>query len=257
MIELRELEDMTELTWVEQVQEEVWNATGRSVVPRELLRAMQASGALVAGAFDGTAMVGFIFAYPTMDSTRQHSHKLGVLPAYRGLGISEKLKWFQRDWCLERDITQVVWTFDPLRTINAHLNIAKLGAVSNVYLPNYYGPMEGVNTGTPSDRLEAEWDLRSPRVEERHKSAHQAVRSPNEPKLDPLVLHDQDEAFIPVPALWLSIPQDWEELLGTQPSLALTWREYSRRFFELLFARGYQIREFSRDENAYLLQKIS
>jgi predicted GNAT superfamily acetyltransferase len=58
------------------------------------------------------------------------------------------------------------WTFDPLEIKNAYLNIERLGAIARRYHVNQYGitssPLQG---GLPSDRLVAEWWLKSKRVE--------------------------------------------------------------------------------------------
>jgi predicted GNAT superfamily acetyltransferase len=60
----------------------------------------------------------------------------------------------------------IEWTYDPLEIKNAYLNIEKLGAISRRYNINQYGitssPLQG---GLPSDRLIAEWWLKSKRVE--------------------------------------------------------------------------------------------
>ena len=60
----------------------------------------------------------------------------------------------------------IEWTFDPLEIKNAYLNIERLGAIARRYHVNQYGitssPLQG---GLPSDRLVAEWWLKSNRVE--------------------------------------------------------------------------------------------
>jgi predicted GNAT superfamily acetyltransferase len=57
------------------------------------------------------------------------------------------------------------WTFDPLEIKNAHLNLVRLGAIARRYSVNHYGesssPLQG---GLPTDRLVAEWWLKSKRV---------------------------------------------------------------------------------------------
>ena len=57
------------------------------------------------------------------------------------------------------------WTFDPLEIKNAYLNITKLGAIARRYNINQYGitssPLQGF---LPTDRLVAEWWLKSKRV---------------------------------------------------------------------------------------------
>jgi len=57
------------------------------------------------------------------------------------------------------------WTFDPLEIKNAHLNIVRLGAIARRYIHNFYGPSTSpLQGGLPTDRLVAEWWLRSDRV---------------------------------------------------------------------------------------------
>src|SRR5262249_15057286 len=65
-----------------------------------------------------------------------------------------------------RGLELIEWTFDPLEIKNAHLNIERLGAIARRYTINQYGnsssPLQG---GLPTDRLIAEWWLKSKRVE--------------------------------------------------------------------------------------------
>jgi predicted GNAT superfamily acetyltransferase len=94
-----------------------------------------------------------------------HSHMLAVLPQYRNLGVGRRLKLAQRDDALSRGIDLMEWTFDPLEIRNAHLNIARLGAIVRRYQPDFYGPSSSpLQGGLPTDRLYAEWWLRSDRV---------------------------------------------------------------------------------------------
>jgi predicted GNAT superfamily acetyltransferase len=91
---------------------------------------------------------------------------LAVLPEYRNAGLGRRLKLAQRDDAIARGIERMEWTYDPLETKNAYLNIAKLGAISRRYEANFYGPSTSVlQGGLPTDRLYAEWWLRSERVE--------------------------------------------------------------------------------------------
>jgi len=88
-----------------------------------------------------------------------------VSDAHRDLGIGRQLKLFQRADALARGISLIEWTFDPLVTKNAYFNFMRLGAIARRYVPNAYGittsPLHGA---LPTDRLVAEWHLRSPRV---------------------------------------------------------------------------------------------
>jgi predicted GNAT superfamily acetyltransferase len=91
---------------------------------------------------------------------------LAVLPEYRNAGLGRRLKLFQRDEAMARGFELIEWTFDPLEIKNAYLNIERLGAIARRYHVNQYGitssPLQG---GLPTDRLLAEWWLKSKRVE--------------------------------------------------------------------------------------------
>jgi len=78
---------------------------------------------------------------------------LAVLPEYRNAGLGRRLKLAQRDDALERGIDRMEWTFDPLEIKNAHLNIARLGAIARRYMRNIYGPSTSpLQGGLPTDR---------------------------------------------------------------------------------------------------------
>ena len=85
---------------------------------------------------------------------------------HRNGGLGRRLKLMQREDALARGIELIEWTFDPLEIKNAYLNLEKLGAIARRYNINQYGitssPLQG---GLPSDRLIAEWWLKSKRVE--------------------------------------------------------------------------------------------
>jgi predicted GNAT superfamily acetyltransferase len=91
---------------------------------------------------------------------------LAVQNAYRNAGLGRQIKLFQRKDALARGFELMEWTFDPLEIKNAYLNIERLGAIARRYHVNQYGitssPLQG---GLPSDRLVAEWWLKSKRVE--------------------------------------------------------------------------------------------
>ncbi|MBH9788269.1 GNAT family N-acetyltransferase, partial [Clostridioides difficile] len=74
----------------------------------------------------------------------------------------EKLKYEQRAIAIERGYDLMVWTFDPLETRNAYLNLSKLKGICYTYIENCYGEMQdGFNKGLPSDRFEVSWHLTS------------------------------------------------------------------------------------------------
>ena len=182
----RDLSGMAEFRAAEALQREVWGE-GDLPDPADLMMVIQAEGGLVGGAFVGGRLMGYVFGFPTREPQVQHSHRLAVLPAARGLGLGVRLKLFQRDWCLTRGISHVRWTFDPLRAVNAGLNLHRLGVQTNTYLEDYYGEMGGINQGIASDRLLVDWDLASPTVE-RLARGQGRLPQPTEPL--PVVLPD-------------------------------------------------------------------
>lgn len=219
---LRELDGVAELKQAEAFQRTVWGKDDPAD-NSDLMLAIQHEGGLVAGAFVAGRMLGFLFGFPTSDPKVQHSHRLAVHPDSRGLGLGARLKWYQRDWCLARGITSVRWTFDPLRRINANLNIARLGATAQVYLPDYYGQMEGINAGVASDRIIADWALAAPQ-----------------------------EAAADV-AQQIVIPQDFGALLADDLELAIAERLRVRAEMTAAFAQGLRITGFDAQTCAYRL----
>lgn len=235
-VEIRDLQGMAEFAQAEQVQRDVWGA-GDAPDPADLMMVVQHEGGFVAGAFADGRLLGYAFGFPTRDPLVQHSHRLAVRAEARGLKLGLRLKWYQHDWCAARGIALVRWTYDPLRLANATLNIAALGAEVSTYLPDYYGEMAGINAGTASDRLMADWHVGSPRVQACR--AGQAVLTP-----------DQIAQARRVPIL-----PGFETLLDTAPAAAQTARLQMRAALTTAFAEGFVIRGLDRDSGEYLLLK--
>ena len=185
MIVIRECEGHDELEACVQLQVETWGYDQTDVIPRKAFLVMQKIGGQVLGAFDtslpGTSphgepnsLVGFAMSLPGVKPQDKngapprpylHSHMLAVREAYRNHGLGAQLKLEQRREALARGIRLMEWTFDPLEIKNAHLNIARLGAISRRYKADFYGPSSSpLQGGLPTDRLYAEWWLKSPRV---------------------------------------------------------------------------------------------
>jgi predicted GNAT superfamily acetyltransferase len=150
------------------LQKEVWNFTDAELVPLRMFVVADKVGGQVMGAFLGNEMVGFALSVPGTRTGHVylHSHMLAVRKDYRNAGLGRRLKLMQREDALARGIELIEWTFDPLEIKNAYLNIERLGAIARRYNINQYGitssPLQG---GLPSDRLIAEWWLKSKRVE--------------------------------------------------------------------------------------------
>jgi len=167
-IVIRRCQGLEELRTCVSLQKEIWNFTDAELVPLRMFVVADKVGGQVMGAFDGNEMVGFALSVPGTRSGHLylHSHMLAVRKEYRNGGLGRRMKMLQREDALSRGIELIEWTFDPLEIKNAYLNIEKLGAIVRRYNINQYGitssPLQG---GLPSDRLIAEWWLKSKRVE--------------------------------------------------------------------------------------------
>jgi len=230
-IELRRCRDIDEFRACVALQKEVWNFTDAELVPLRMFVVADKVGGQVMGAFDGTVMVGFALSVPGTRSGHVylHSHMLAVRKDHRNGGLGRRLKLMQREDALARGIELIEWTFDPLEIKNAYLNIEKLGAISRRYNINQYGitssPLQG---GLPSDRLIAEWWLKSKRVE------NLLQRGKNSPF--------QSEAQIAVPAAIY----DWKAAAETRTK-ARQVQEANREDFLRLFGEGFAVLGYERD----------
>jgi predicted GNAT superfamily acetyltransferase len=168
-IEIRKCAGLQEFRRCVEIQKEVWSFSDAELVPLRLFVVADKVGGQVVGAFDGGAMVGFTLAVPGLRHGHPyfHSHMAGVLDGYRDAGIGRRMKLFQRDDAIARGIDLVEWTFDPLEIKNSFFNVERLGAIARRYTINQYGQTSSaLHGGLPTDRLIAEWWLRSRRVQE-------------------------------------------------------------------------------------------
>jgi predicted GNAT superfamily acetyltransferase len=159
----------------------------------------------------------------------------------------------------------ITWTFDPLLSQNAYLNLTRLGGVCCTYKRNLYGSMrDGLNANLPSDRFQVDWWVNSQRVQRRLSrrarppldlahfqaagiqiinpaTAGQAASAPS-PAAHPIPVHRDGEPAEDL--LLLEIPPDFMALKASNPELALEWRLHTRALFEDLFSRGYWATDF-------------
>lgn len=162
-MEIRELHTHDELRAVERLQKEIWQCSDLDVVPAVEMIATGHVGGLLLGAFDGTELVAFAYAFPGFEGEHRilHSDMVGVRETHRDHGLGRALKFAQRDAALARGIERITWTFDPLQARNAYLNFEKLGVVADRYLPDFYGETSSPLISGGSDRLWVTWHLRA------------------------------------------------------------------------------------------------
>jgi predicted GNAT superfamily acetyltransferase len=271
---LRILEKPEELTEVEQLQRLVWTGSELEIVPVHMLLASCHSGGLIIGAYPDTApsaeaseLAGFVFGFPGIYETpdgprlKHYSHMLGVHPDYRNQGLGFRLKRAQWQMVRRQGIDRINWTYDPLLSPNAQLNIARLGAVCNTYLENFYGEMhDDLNSGLDTDRFEVDWWVNTRRVEHRlsrearaglslehYLSAEVSILNPARFSAGQFPLPGEvslPESENPVPLVLFEIPANFGALRQVDPKLAQAWRLHTRPLFQTLFAQGYLVTDF-------------
>ena len=267
---IRDLETIEDLRKVEQVEQEVWGLLDRDVTPMTLLIACKEAGSILVGAFDGNALVGFAFGFPSIERGHLgiHSHMLAVLPQYRDLDLGYKLKLAQRDRALAKGIDVMSWTFDPLQSRNAHFNFAKLGVLSDVYKVDFYGrASSSVLHRNGTDRLWLTWAMASPRVEQRVKADQKESRQwpPNTVRAVMAELGGRPargslSAAIAAKTTSIAIPNDIIELESRDPAVAWEWRLATRWAFTELSKAGFVVTDYYRatsdgaQTGAYLLE---
>jgi predicted GNAT superfamily acetyltransferase len=246
-IVVREVQNLSEMMGVEQLQKEVWGVEDREILPALAMIPMREVGAVLLGAFEGVELIGFSFAFPGFENGQPilHSDMLAVKPAYRSLGLGLQLKLAQRTHALEKGIDTITWTFDPLQALNANLNFAKLGVVSDRYLVNYYGETTSFLHSTGTDRLWVTWKLNSKWVTDRinGQTAEFDESIPNILKvgdtLEPIALDLRDSH-----SLSIDVPIDFNSIVKDNRDLAISWREAARKAFRNALADGFIVQDF-------------
>ncbi len=213
------------------LQKEVWGFTDIELVPLRLFVVAEKIGGQVMGAFEGKDLVGFAFAVPGFRNGHAflYSHMLAVRKDHRNSGLGRRLKLFQREDAIARGFELMEWTFDPLEIKNAYLNIEKLGAITRRYNVNQYGitssPLQG---GLPTDRLVAEWWLKSRRVET-------VLATGKRPDIEP-------KRSISVPAQIY----EWKASPATKDQ-AQRLQDQNRPLFQEAFSQGLAVLGYERD----------
>jgi predicted GNAT superfamily acetyltransferase len=166
-ITIRKCTGIDEFKACVELQKEVWKFADADLVPLRMFVVAEKVGGQIIGAFEGSSLVGYVFSVPGLRAGQAylHSHMLAVRESHRDCGLGRRLKLAQREEAVQRGFDLIEWTFDPLEIKNAWLNIVRLGAIARRYYVNHYGYTSSVlHRGLPTDRLVAEWWLKSGRV---------------------------------------------------------------------------------------------
>jgi len=236
----------------EGIQRLVWGSVG---VSGELLSVTQKYGGAILGSIVNGRVVGFIYAF----LARRHgklihwSHLMAVEPKYRDLGLGFRMKQTHRKLALAAGVTSICWTYDPLQSRNAALNIGRLGARAEDYLPNCYGRFASdIERGLESDRFVVNWRIRTRAVDRRMQGYRPALgtilQAPriNETRLNGSGFPENSHISLDLrePALLVEIPARTDLMRAQALSLARRWRRETRKIFLNYFELGYRARDF-------------
>jgi len=257
-INIRPLASLAEMQAAEKLQQEVWGIGDLETVHALEMMAVQHAGGTVIGAFAEAELIGFVYGFVGFEDGQGtiHSHLAAVRSEWRSRNVGYRLKLAQREAALSRGISQITWTYDPLQSLNAHFNFAKLGVTTNKYKVNFYGAeMTILVPGIGTDRFWVNWSLDSERVRRKIAGAS-ALPDPAE-ELAAEKLVELTAGNVPrlneganlsgaaaAPALLVDIPADIAAVQRASTELAKAWRETTRQAFTEAFAAGYRAVEF-------------
>lgn len=240
---IRQCESIEEFADCVVLQRVVWGYRDNEIYPLRMFVNISRIGGHVLGAFTpkGT-MVGFVVSTPAWRKDQRffHSLLLGVLPEHENQGVGRMLKLAQRKAALRAGIDYVEWTFDPLRAKNAYFNVVRLGALAQRYCVDYYGPVRSrLQRRMPSDRLIAEWWLKSARVK-------RALAGKN-----PRTVRN-------IAAAKVAIPLNLDSLFVRRSARARELQSYVRARLQDCFSRKLAVTGFERSETEarYVLDRL-
>ncbi|WP_060678308.1 GNAT family N-acetyltransferase [Virgibacillus halodenitrificans] len=252
-LEIRQLTTMSELYEMQKVEAAVWQM---DPIPVHQTFTALHHGGVVLGAFEEGQMVGFLYSFAGFDGKASYlcSHMMGMLPGYRMNGLGEALKFKQAKIARTLGYDMITWTYDPLESRNAYVNLHKLGAVGAIYHPNHYGDMDDeLNRGLPTDRFQIQWEL------DEKKSVQPATWDIELVLLDggrhgePIIKkHLETGDVIDSSTYFVAIPADFQTMKQADFTLAKSWRQETGKVFKKLFDHGFQARDLLRTkEEAY------
>lgn len=256
VVDLDEPDDLAEASGL---LDRIWGrgADQGPMLAVEALIALAHAGGQVSGAVDDAGLVGATVAFVGIapdGSVHLHSHVTGVAPDRSGRGVGRALKLHQRAWCLQRGITTVRWTFDPLVRRNAVFNLVTLGARVLAYERDVYGSMSDArNAGMPTDRLVASWELTGPRTRQAvsGRSAEPDVAAVRRSGAEVVVDADDDDAPVvhpsTAPRRLVRVPDDIEALRARHPEVARRWSEAAREQLGAAMDAGMRVTGMTRD----------
>ena len=239
------------------LQRAVWGLADLEITSAiQLIATTHAGGLLhLAETGDGT-VVGFAYAFAALRGGTPHLHSdmLAVLPEYQQRGLGLRLKWAQREEALAGGVSLITWTFDPMQSRNANLNLRRLGAEATEFLEDFYGvTTASLHHGLPTDRLLVRWDLAAPRVKALSAQGEPArtVAAPALPRVNDVKwqagwpISSEPRLDLEEREVLLEIAPEWDILCRAAPRVADGWQSRVRQAFQAYMARGYVAADFA------------
>jgi predicted GNAT superfamily acetyltransferase len=249
--EIRLLEKHEEFKKCETAQRSIW---GGLSVAAEVMLVTQKAGGAVLGAFVKGRLAGFVYALLARrdDQIIHWSHMMGILPAYRSQGLGLQLKLAHRNLALSQGIKSICWTYDPLQSRNASLNLTKLSARVEEYIVDYYGRFHSIiERGLPSDRFIVNWPIASKGVERCLAGRKHIAEIPDAPRVNAtgsnsngFLLNRKIDLDHREPKLLVEIPSNTDLMRVEALALARRWRLQTREIFLHYFSKGYRVDGF-------------
>ncbi len=247
-IVVRECTSIEEFDSCVYLQRVVFGLPDLEISPRRHLIVSRQAGGWTLGAFSGERLVGFVHNLAGVRSGNEifdYSHMMAVAFDYQNKGVGARLKWSQRARAMAEGRNFIKWTWDPMQARNAYFNLNRLGVTVSSYAVNFYGTdypnspnaSAGETVGIDSDRLFAEWPIKSTRVSQFAKG--------------------ESPTFSEDPQATIVIPANWSALMKADPPRAKQELERVRNEFQNAFAARLVCAGFERspDEPRYLLYR--
>lgn len=242
MFQIKSLVDIDDMKAVQKIENAIWNTD----TPIHQTFTAANNGGMVLGAYKDGELVGFQYSFAGYNDGNAYlcSHMLAILPQYQKSGVGKLLKEAQRELAIQKGYSLIRWTYDPLESVNAYLNLHKLRGIGAMYHVNYYGEMnDALNRGLPSDRVLVQWWIQSDHVQQQQPRLQvQLTDTILETKLDaqqfPYITAehtiDVDQPYILMP-----IPDNFQAMRKENPELAYEWRMVTRKIFQTLLEHGF------------------
>ncbi|MEH7379351.1 GNAT family N-acetyltransferase [Bacillus sp. JJ1533] len=250
-----------ELKQVHKLESLIWSP--EDTVPISHTAATIKNGGFVLGAFYKDELIGFQYSFPGFDGKKPYlvSHNLGIHPDFRKLGIGELLKHEQKKLASEMGYDLISWTYDPLETVNANLNLHKLGAVCTSYIVNAYGEMtDGMNDGISTDRFVVEWSVNEKEHANRNVDFSHATVLIRTGFVDGCLTPGDIKLEESGETLLVPVPGNFQEIKKKNFDIALKWREKTKQIFTHYLNHGWVVTDLIKDPEhnghyMYLLEK--